>query len=61
MGTDKNNSPQPHQGDSSQELKAFVERVAGDTHPERKQEKATGTNKLNSEQNKLIDQHNLRK
>ncbi|PZE20049.1 hypothetical protein [Paenibacillus xerothermodurans] len=42
-------------------LKSFVESMADAEHPTRKDEKATGTNKHMDQQNRMIDQHNLRK
>jgi hypothetical protein len=47
--------------EQSASFKAFVEGAGGAEHPERNEQKATGTNNYMDQQNKMIDQHNLRK
>lgn len=63
MVPDQKKMPIDHNGkdEQSSNFKGFVEGTQGAQHPEWKQEKATGTNKYIDQQNKLIDQHNLRK
>ncbi|ANE48398.1 hypothetical protein SY83_21325 [Paenibacillus swuensis] len=64
MGTNQKNTPtrQSEQDDQKAQFKQFVEgTAAAREHPARKDEKATGTHQYMDEQNKLIDQHNLRK
>jgi hypothetical protein len=62
MVSNPKNTPN-HNGkdDHSSDFKAFVEGTAAEEHPDRKHEKATGTNKYMDKQNNMIDQHNLRK
>ncbi|KIL34212.1 hypothetical protein SD71_21395 [Cohnella kolymensis] len=63
MVPDQKKIPTKHNGkdERSANFKAFVEGKQGAGHPEWKQDKATGTNNFMDQQNKLIDQHNLRK
>jgi hypothetical protein len=63
MVSDQKNTPIDHNGkdEQSANFKAFVKGTEAAEHRERKQEKATGTHKFIDQQNKLIDQHNLRK
>lgn len=61
MQTERNDTSQRNGQQDPSALKAFVDRVEGNVHPERKPDEAKAANRLQDQQNRMIDKHNLRK
>jgi hypothetical protein len=63
MNSNPKHAPADHQerDEQSSQFKAFVEGTEPLRHPDREDQHATGTRGAIDQQNKMIDQHNLRK